>query len=93
MSKQKFDISPFLLEASKQKKNTIEAFTKKPLQHHPNGIPTVSQRYSNIITTIFQRYSNGIKKPNGIPTPFQWYSNTIREKQYYRQNNLFYIIF
>jgi len=77
MSKQKFNISPFLLEVSKQKKNKIEAFTKTPLQRHPNGMPTVSQRYSNIITTIFQRYSNGIKSPmvfqhhsNDIPIPF-----------------------
>jgi len=64
MSKQKFDISPFLLEASDiveafedsqkpqskpKRKNTIEAFTKTPSQHHSNGIPTVSQHHQKKI--------------------------------------------
>ncbi|WP_157487453.1 hypothetical protein [Desulfosarcina sp. BuS5] len=67
MNKQKFNISPFLLEA----------FTKIPLQYHPNGITTVLQRYSNGIPTVFQQYSNSISTVLKSPTVFQHHSNGI----------------
>jgi len=68
MAKKKFNVSPLLIEASNivdtfknkpkpqptpKRKNTIEAFTKKPVQGESKGIPRVFQRYPNGIPTSF----------------------------------------
>jgi|GEM_PF-4788806 len=92
MAKKKFNVSPLLIEASNivdtfknkpkpqptpKRKNTIEAFTKKPVQGDSNGIPTVSQGDSNIIPRGFQRYPKGIPRGSNIPRVFQGYPNGI----------------